>query len=305
MKKIKYQGGLTKYLTSRMGEYNKSAFENYVNANLKLLRDQLTNKSISISLVSFSCYRDFYEQVLSILSFLRYAGTPVSWTIYSDGSHSVEQINLFESSFEFLEISIIDLERSNCNEFIKNQELLSYSDYLYDFAKKSPYGKKLFFYLNHKIDCPTIFLDSDILFYGKANFLESVIYENVDGWYLPDFEWGCLDSRYLVNHSKQMYQVNAGFFLLIRELETLKNGLEFLKSLDFQYEYFTEQSVFHVLFRSNGFMPFDSRFFVLNSGDQFDFSYKFKKEDIALRHYTGPVRHKMWQKDWKWQLSLY
>ena len=304
MKKIKYLGGLTKYLASRIAEYNKSLFIDYVDSNLKSISDYLLNKGFSISLASFSCKDDFYEQILSILSFLRYVGTPVCWTIYSDGSHSSEQIRLLKSSFNFVEFKLIDFQSDNNLGYLEKHDLLPYSDYLFDFARKSPYGKKLLFYLNHNIKYPTLFLDSDILFYKQAFFIESIIRENVNGWFLPDFEWGCLDSRYEINHSKQMYQVNSGFFLLLKEIENVEYGLNFLKNLNFEYEYFIEQSVFHILFKSNGFMPFDSRVFVLSPKDQFDFSYQFKRENIAIRHYTGPVRHKMWQKNWKWHLSL-
>ncbi|HKB45000.1 MAG TPA: hypothetical protein VKC90_11445 [Chitinophagaceae bacterium] len=304
MKKIKYQGGLTKLITSKIGNKNKKRFARFIKQNLSLVSNKIIGRYMQIDIVSFSSTYDFYEQVLSILSFLRYVGTPASWTVYSDGSHTEGQVKLLESGFEFIKVEKIDWKNFKVLPDDCKQALLPYKDQLLDYASKLPLGKRLYYYLNHKIKNPTLFLDSDILFYNKASVFNLVLREKVNGWYLPDADWGCLDSRYKEKNSKQLYQVNGGFFIFNQELTDLKEGLDFLKSLNFKYEYFSDQNIFHILFRSNDFMPLDPRIFILNSADQFDFSYLYTREEMAIRHYTGPVRHKMWQRDWKWQLSL-
>src|SRR5689334_3605586 len=101
MKKIKYQGGLTKLITSTIGKKNKARFAKFIEQNLSSLRNKMHSQFVQLDVVSFSSSKDLYEQILSILSFLRYAGTPVSWTIYSDGSHSSDQIDLLNNGFEF------------------------------------------------------------------------------------------------------------------------------------------------------------------------------------------------------------
>src|SRR5690606_5936738 len=145
-------------------------------------------------------------------SFLRYVGTPVSWTIYSDGTHTTEQIKLLKSGFEFVVVVEEDWGNPGSVKAIQKKSLLPYKDCLMDFAKENIFGKKLFYYLNHEIKQPTLFLDADIMFYSQACFLDMVIQDETNGWYLPDSQWGCLDSRYIEKHSKQMYQANAGFF---------------------------------------------------------------------------------------------
>jgi hypothetical protein len=142
------------------------------------------------------------------------------------------------------------------------------------------------------------------LFYDKASIINILLSDEANGWFLPDDAWGCLDSRYKAENTTQLYQVNSGFFLLNRELVNLTKGVNFLQSLNGKYEYFSEQTTYHILFKDNNFMPLDPRIFVLNSDDQFDFSYILPRNKMAIRHYTGTVRHKMWQRDWKWQLSL-
>ncbi len=304
MAKLKYQGGITKLISSKIGQKNKLKFARYVDDNLAIISKRCAQKEVQIDIASFSSNRDFYDQVLSILSFMKYVGTPESWTLYSDGSHTPAQIKLITTGFPFLKIKKTDWEERHNDAVEVKDSLMPYKEYLVDYAQKQPLGKKLFYYLNHPIKNPTLFLDSDILFYKKASDFHMLLAEDVDGWFLPDFEWGCLDSRYKADYSRQAYQINSGFFLLKTEIPNLNEGLEFLKSLDFNYEYFSEQTTFHMLFKDNGYMPFDPRIFILNSGDQFDFGYLSTRDKIAARHYTGPVRHKMWQRDWKWHLSL-
>jgi len=304
MAKIKYQGTITKTICSQLGKRNKKKFADQVNSGLVGIAQQCEHKSTAIDVASFSSNRDFYDQVLSILSFIRYVGTPRNWTLYSDGSHTDFQRELVSKSFPFLTVKLIDWDEMKDEQVVVKERLQPYKKYLIDYVRKNPLGKKLFYYLNHSVSVPTLFLDSDILFYTKSSNFDSLLAEKVPGWFLPDDEWSCLDSRYKSNHSEQMYQINSGFFLLPTEIANIESGMEFLKSLNGEYEYFSEQTTFHILFRNNGFMPFDPRIYVLNSGDQFDFSYMFSRNKIGARHYTGPVRHKMWQRDWKWQLSF-
>lgn len=304
MRKIKYQGGLTKLIASEIGKRNKLRFAKFIERNLFSFRKKINSTSIEMDVVSFSSKKDFYDQVLSILSFLRYTGVPITWTLYSDGTHTKEQIQLLKSAFEFLKVEMMDWENAGNFPCICKEALLPYKDQLFDFAKTKPLGKKTFYFLNHPINKSTLFLDADILFYPKASVINLILKEKVNGWYLLDRDWGCLDTRYIENNPEQYYQVNTGFFLLNQEIENLYNGLEFLKDLNYEYEYFSEQTIFHIIFRANNFMPLDPRTFILDSGDQFDISFLYPKEKMAIRHYSGPVRHKMWQRDWEWQLSL-
>jgi hypothetical protein len=303
MRKLKYQGGLTKLIASRVGNKNKRRFGANIGEACSLILGHLKSEPIDMDVVSFSSNRDFYDQLLSILSFLRYVGMPSSWTLYSDGTHTSEQVGVLEE-LEFVQVRKTDWQYGEGLRASCTPKLQPYAEALADYALKYPLGKKLYVYLNHAVKRPTLFLDADILFYGKASVFRSVLNDGSKGWYLPDCEWGNLDSRYKSNNKEEPYQINSGFFLLKQDIEKLDEGLRFLQDLNFEYEYFSEQNVFHILFRSNGYMPLDPRLFVLNSADQFDFSYSYERESIAMRHYTGPVRHKMWQRDWKWQLLI-
>jgi hypothetical protein len=306
MSTIKGQGTVIKALATKAAARNKQRFLTYINekGNLQQLSESLTNGVlIDTQVVSFSSSYDFGEQTLSVLSFVKYVGTPIAWTVYSDGTHTTQQITLIESCFPFLKVIEIEFNDFYIQQHIK-PILLPYKDDFINYANSFPLGKKLFLYLNFPIHNSTFFLDSDVLFYAKSSCLSDLIKEDVNGWFLPDAEWGNLDQRYVEKTAPQHYQVNSGLFLVNKEINEFTEALSFFQQLKQQYHYFSEQSVIHILLLSNNFMPFDPRIFVLNSGDQFDFSYMYEKDAIASRHYTGPVRHKMWQRDWKWHLSL-
>lgn len=308
MNKLPGQGGLTKKITIAKGRVNRKKFARQVAIGLYHLVNQVSKKkTIEMEVASFSSFNDFHEQVLSVLSFIRYVGKPIKWTLYSDGTHTQAQINQLESNFDFLKVAEgLDWSEIESLKGLCKEELEPYENYLIDYAKKYPLGKKLFYYLNHPIEKPTLFIDSDILFYEHANVLKLILTEKpkANGWYMPDVSWGCLDSRYKALNSEQVYQVNSGFIFANEAFKNIKESLDFFKTYNFTYEYFSEQTVYHHLLKNNSYMPLTPKTFILDSGDQFDFSYLFSPKQMAVRHYTGPVRHKMWQKNYKWHLSL-
>ncbi|RZK45264.1 MAG: hypothetical protein EOO61_00475 [Hymenobacter sp.] len=306
VRSIKGQGTVTKWLMTKRAIVNKRHFVRYISIeeNIFNIYKIINNKPpLTVQLVSFSSCYDFGEQTLSILSFIKYVGEPSSWIIYSDGTHTNDQIELLENTFKFIQVLKVAFDEEYIRYNIK-PSLLPYKKEFIDYANSFPLGKKLFFYLNFRINKPTIFLDSDVLFYEKACCLYSLLKEKTAGWFLPDSEWGNLDSRYVAKTNAQHYQVNSGLFVVNFELKNMSQALNFFVDINDSYEYFSEQTILHILLLSNDFIPLDPRLFVLNSGDQFDLSYLYHKEQIAARHYTGPVRHKMWQRNWKWHLSL-
>jgi hypothetical protein len=307
MKKLPGQGGLTKKVATAIGKANRAKFSKEIESNwTNLLKNVNPKNPIAMEVVSFSSCNDYPEQILSILSFVKNLGVPLKWTIYSDGSHTDVQRKQMSNDFGYVEIKSINWEGLTSIEEFCCEDLKPYHKYVLDYAQNHAFGKRLFYYLNHPINDPTLFIDSDILFYEKANAFEILINENpkANGWFMPDAVWGCLDSRYKETHLEQTYQVNAGLMFVLKKFDNYKKALDFYKVLDSKYEYFSEQTIINILLKDNSFMPLTSKTFILDSGDQFDFSYLNKPKEMAVRHYTGPVRHKMWQKDYKWHLGL-
>lgn len=305
MKKIKGQGTLTKLITSKLARRNRQEFAALIRDSDKLRRANQElhgNDTVDIDVVSFSSSRDFEEQILSILSFVRYIGQPVAWTIYSDGSHSNQEIDTVKVAFPFAKIVKISFDQIYFSTL--KQNLQPFKEELNNYATNYVLGKKVCTYLNYTIDKPTLFLDSDIVFYQKSPLLDDLIKNKNKGCFLVDPTWNCLHSQYSVDPVSESVPLNAGLIMSNDNSMDITRGLNFLKTIGKNYEYFTDQTILHAIAHSNNYLPLDRKLFIVDTADQFDFSYAFNREQIAVRHYTGPVRHKMWQRNWKWHLSL-
>jgi hypothetical protein len=57
---------------------------------------------------------------------------------------------------------------------------------------------------------------------------------------------------------------------------------------------FSEQTVVHLAMASNGAVSLDPQRFVLSRADEFEMRDICDPDVVVLRHYVGPVRHKMW-----------
>jgi len=288
-KKIKYQGGITKALCQRKADKNKRAFSKNIDSiDVTAIA---APKSVGFEIISFSGASSFEDQVLSILSFIAYAGTPVKWTIYSDKSYTQEQKQVFKNKFPFAAVADWDE-----GKYIRENQLLA------DYLKECHLAKKLNVILSHPYNRQTIYIDSDILFYKNfPAYLDGGLLDK-GLWYAPDTMWGPNAAHYFDKRPTSIYPLNSGFLILDQSFNKA-DVFEYLESLKGKYHYFSEQSSFEYAFRKQGADVLDPRQFIIDSGDQFDFATKYRPDEIAMRHYTGPVRHKIWQNGWKWHLK--
>jgi hypothetical protein len=247
-------------------------------------------------LVSFSGTRDLAEQCLSILSFTSWMGPPRRWTIYSDGTHEPWQKEALQRLGRFVDFHEWDHRVGQMEP--SAQFVREYARHPVQHAM----GKRLCAYSTHPLEAPTLFLDSDIAFYAKARDLLRAAMAERPHWFLPDVDWGCLDSRYMKEHSRAMYQMNGGFYLISPGF-SWHPVIEALRSYSPDFEYFSDQTSYHIGFLSQGAFPFDPRRFIIDTSDQFSFGTPYLPGEIAMRHYTGPVRHKLWLYGWPWHTN--
>lgn len=287
-KKIKYQGGITKAWCQWLAGQNKKQFRKDID---KIdITDKVNPKSVDFEIISFSGAVSFEDQVLSIFSFLVYAGTPTKWVIYSDKSYTDEHKRIFKSKFPFVEVTDWDVF-----DLVRDNQVLS------DYLKECHLAKKLNVILGHPYTRQTIYLDSDIIFYQNIdNYLKSGLLSK-GLWYAPDTMWGNVDS-YFINQVDSIYPLNSGLLILDKAFNTA-DSFEYLENLKGKFHYFSEQSSFEYAFRKQHANMLDPRQFIIDTADQFDFSAKYHPDSIAMRHYTTPVRHKIWQYGWKWHLK--
>jgi len=208
------------------------------------------------------------DQILSIVSFVKAIGRPKKWILYSDGSHSDEHGSML-SEIQFLTIES-DVEGSVWQE------------------------KKYNAFSRHELSETTVFLDSDILFFEP--FAQFVPYLKRHGWVLPENKGAiCLDDDYTTASYEYLTAINSGFFVL-NERPNWIAGYEYLRRRieENKLSHFSEQTAINIVFENaTGLRALDPRYFVLTLSDMFC-NRLHEPESIAMRHYVGPIRHKMY-----------
>ena len=223
------------------------------------------------------------EQVRSIRSFLRYAGHPRKLTIVSDGTHSVKAIARLKS---------IDPAISVCpaEEYLPADMPHKFASYL----TNHPLGKQLALIMSLPRHGPALYMDSDVLFFpGAAEMIEDVRPGNGPAFYLADCKDCSADSRLFHDSEEAKNPVNCGFMILFRSLDW-SLAIERFLELKGEPEFFTNQTLIHLVMHANGARPLDRGRYVLQLDDQFIYRDSYAGPAIVLRHYVNPVRHKFW-----------
>lgn len=191
-----------------------------------------------------------------------------------------------------------------------------------EFSRNDRFGRKLSLLINSTLNSNTIYLDNDILFFKEDEILSSVInQEEISPWFVtsPESAWvtaGPLQEMALAEGSPIMPGFNSGMmilprgFLKLEEIEYLLskcrrfderakplNGVQNALSYCNGFEYFTEQSLFGLLFaRSEGKQLPEAKYIHSNSGMRPFSRDNVNYDEIVMRHYFGTVRHQMYLK---------
>jgi len=184
-------GRTLKYLSTSIAQRHRKTF-------LKKFRYEWLNeikKQINIQVISFSGKKQFADQLYSLTSFYRNVGRPISWNIYSDGSYTSSEIEIF-SLIRGVKVSDVNIKKSNIPEnYFKKYPTLLKVEILKQFQSHSD---------------TIVFSDSDILFYPKfSEFLD--IFQEAN-WYLVDEGTGYFEPGYKLPQGQQ--PLNLGLLVL-------------------------------------------------------------------------------------------
>jgi hypothetical protein len=146
-----------------------------------------------------------------------------------------------------------------------------------------------------------LFTDSDILFYRNfKNFNQQFARDN---WYLIDEGKGFFDISYDLPANEE--PLNFGFLILNRPADWSYVVRYIAKRIESgQLNYWSDQTAVHLLAQQEKFTALPSDLFFVGGKDSFKFTHCVDYNKIALRHFVGPVRHKMWQYSWKKVLGI-
>jgi len=231
---------------------------------------------------SLSCENDWPEQAASIRSFLRFVGTPDQFIVVSDGHKEESRRRLERLSPCVSVISLNSLLRPDLPVCVR------------EYAAQHFLGRKLAMLLSIPVDGPTIYTDSDILFFPGGQALARLVQDSLLApRYLLDC-WPSLDSRLLAGEHEKELPTNAGFLVLGHPLDW-SDALCRLQRMQGDSAFFTEQTVVHIAMRASQGVPLAADRFILRAEDQFHFSDRYAHNDIALRHYISSIRNKFWR----------
>ena len=239
-------------------------------------------QSCPLEVFAYSGESALPEQIASIRSFIRHAGRPELFTIVSDGTYSERSLELLRQVDPVVVVSQID-------DWIPADLPSPLSTYL----RTHPTGKQLAVIMSLPVKRPALYIDSDVLFFRGANAVtQQAIRGDTPALYLPDCQLAA-DARLFREPSERNRPVNTGVLFLFRPLDWSLSLKRFLE-LEGSPTFFTNQTMAHLTMHANGAGPLDTRAFVLQLDDQFIYEDRHNGEDLALRHYVNPVRHKFW-----------
>jgi hypothetical protein len=222
------------------------------------------------------------EQVASIRSFLKHVGRPRRFTVVSDGTLSRRSSDILENIDSAISIS-------GSAQWLP-QDLPAK---IYPYLTTHPTGKQLALIMSLPVDIPTLYIDSDVLFFpGAQDLIRLAETRSAPALYLADCRLSA-DEHLFRDEAEKARPVNTGALLLFEKLDWTLAVRRFLE-LPGLPNFFTNQTMTHLTMHANGALPFDDRKYVLRLDDQFVYPDRYAGRDLALRHYVNPVRHKFW-----------
>jgi hypothetical protein len=238
---------------------------------------------VSLNVFAYSGESALPEQVASIRSFLKHAGRPRRFTVVSDGTLSARSSRILQSLDSVVSVS------GSAQWLPKDLPAKIYS-----YLTTHPTGKQLALVMSLPVDGPTLYVDSDVLFFPGATDLIRLA-ETTAGTpasYLADCRLSA-DERLFRGDAEKTQPVNTGALLFFEKLDWTLAIRRFLE-LEGLPNFFTNQTMTHLAMHANGASPLDDRKYVLQLDDQFVYPDRYASRDLALRHYVNPVRHKLW-----------
>ena len=237
---------------------------------------------LAFEVYSYSGEAALPEQVASIRSFLRYAGRPLTFTVVSDGTYTARSLELLKAIDPCITLS-------SAESWVPAEATSKLRTYL----STHPTGKQLAVIMALPVRGPTLYVDSDVLFFQGAAALGALA-SNVTApaHYLADCQVSA-DERLFRDPAERENPVNTGVLFLSRKLDWEPAISRFLE-LEEEPDFFTNQTITHLAMHANAARPLDPHAYVLQLDDQFVYSDRYAGPAIALRHYVNPVRHKFW-----------
>jgi hypothetical protein len=267
------------HLARAHGRFNQAVYESLLPM---ISRQRIRcHREIPVDVFSYSGQRRLAEQVASIRSFLKHAGRPRRFVVVSDGSHRAADIELLKGIDESIDVESVPPPPADIPA--------RFDSYL----RNHPTGKQLALIMSLPRERPAFYADSDVLFFASAQDIpRGLDHQSVPAFYLADCGFAG-DKRLLRSETERANPVNTGTLLLKKTMDWSLGISRFLE-MDGTPNFFTNQTITHLVMHHNGAMAFDPGKYVLQLDDQFIYPDRYAGPELVLRHYVDPVLHKFW-----------
>ena len=239
-------------------------------------------RELPFNVFAYSGENTLPEQVASIRSFLTYAGRPKQFVVVSDGSYTSASIELLEKIDNAVRVQTTPPPLPP-----------GLPNAIQSYLTTHPTGKQLALLMSLPADGPTLYTDSDVLFFPRAcDLAELSRTQSISALFPADYQFSG-DERLIRDPSEKQNPANTGFVFFFQKLDW-SQGLERLQMLSGEPNFFTNQTVMHFCMHANGAVALDPSKFVLQVDDQFIYRDRYAGPSLAIRHYVNPIRHKFW-----------
>jgi hypothetical protein len=240
-------------------------------------------RSLDLSVVAYSNEQMLPEQILSLRSFLRHAGRPQNFTVFSDGSHTDTSIRLLKAVDPTVSVRL-------AGEQLPPDLPEKFRHYVTVY----PMAKQLGLLMTLPANGPSLYIDADVLlFEGAGDFANYLSRTDAPTFYLPDCQTCSADPRVFRRAGEELNPVNCGFLLFLKKLDW-SLAIDRFMQLEGEPNFFTNQTLAHLVLHANGAKPFNPVKYIVQLDDQFVYKDRHAGPTVALRHYVNPVRHKFW-----------
>ena len=237
---------------------------------------------VPFNVFAYSGEKSLPEQVASIRSFLKNVGRPNRFMVVSDGTLSDRSCAILKSLDPVISVS-----------GFAHWVPTGLPTKIYPYLTTHPTGKQLALIMSLPVDGPTLYVDSDVLFFPAASELIQLSERSgVPALYLADCRLSA-DERLFRGEAEKAHPVNTGVLFLFEKLDWTLALRRFLELQELP-TFFTNQTMTHLTMHANGASALDDRKYVLQLDDQFVYPDRYASGDLVLRHYVNPVRHKFW-----------
>lgn len=238
---------------------------------------------LDATVVAFSSEADLPEQVASLRSFLRHVGAPKRYIVVSDGTHQPRSARILKQQSPAVEI--VDWRAFSPHVPAAVER----------YAMAGPMGKKLAVMMGASSKGSVFYVDADVLFFPNAAELRPFLEQASGPWFMRD----CLDWHQWLGDAHSDFvspdaePVNGGVLVVTADLEwDFADAL--LTGPGQGHPWYAEQTAVHIAMHRAGARSFPTDRYVVTVSDQWRWRDDFVDSGLALRHYVGPVRHKMW-----------